>query len=321
MYSWVCWRNRAFRTGTVLALAGLAVLAGCGAPGRPAPAGQTPPAARAAAVDPVLAPALRGAEPKAASEPSALARQIVVAETAVRDRAGRPEVVAAAGRTAQVAYLAWYDRPDWDPAVLAAVPAQLRTIVRDSIAAGRELRSMDAQLLATVPAWRIVDPLPAAQLRAYYAEAQQRFGVPWTVLAAVHLVESSSGRIVGQSLAGAQGPMQFLPATWADYGLGGDVWNNRDAILGAAHYLAANGAADHTDAGLDRAIYRYNNDMRYVHAVRRYAAVMQADDRAFLGLHARQVYYRTQAGDVLLPTGFQATRPIPVQEWLGRAPR
>jgi membrane-bound lytic murein transglycosylase B len=98
------------------------------------------------------------------------------------------------------------------------------------------------------------------QLRTYYAEAQRRFGVPWFVLAAVHLVESRMGRIVGHSSADAQGPMQFLPSTWAHYGLGGDVWNNRDAILGAANYLAANGAADGTDAGLDKALYRYNND-------------------------------------------------------------
>ena len=32
--------------------------------------------------------------------------------------------------------------------------------------------------------------------------------------------------------------MQFMPATWAAYGLGGDVQNERDAILGAANYLA-----------------------------------------------------------------------------------
>jgi membrane-bound lytic murein transglycosylase B len=51
--------------------------------------------------------------------------------------------------------------------------------------------------------------------------------------------------------------MQFLPSTWAHYGLGGDVWNNHDAILGAAHYLAANGAADGTEAGLERAPYRF----------------------------------------------------------------
>jgi membrane-bound lytic murein transglycosylase B len=197
----------------------------------------------------------------------------------------------------------------------------LRDTIGRNAAAARELRAMTTRLPTTVPAWQIVEPLDGTQLRIYYAEAQRRFGVPWFVLAAVHLVESRMGRIVGHSSADAQGPMQFLPSTWARYGLGGDVWNNRDAILGAANYLAANGAADGTDAGLDKALYRYNNDIRYVRAVRHYAWVMQADERAFLGYHAWQVYYRTTAGEVLLPTGYAAAHTMPVQEWLAAHPQ
>jgi len=180
---------------------------------------------------------------------------------------------------------------------------------------------MTTQPPTTLPAWRIVEPLPTSRLRAYYAEAQRRFGVPWSVLAAVHLVETRMGRIVGLSTAGAQGPMQFIADTWTRYGLAGDVWNSRDAILGAANYLAAKGAAGGTDTGLDKALYSYNNDSRYVQAVRNYAALMQADERAFLGFHAWQVYYRTQLGMVLLPTGYEASRVMPVQQWLARQPR
>jgi membrane-bound lytic murein transglycosylase B len=33
--------------------------------------------------------------------------------------------------------------------------------------------------------------------------------------------------------------MQFEPATWKSYGLGGNVRDPRDAILGAANYLVA----------------------------------------------------------------------------------
>lgn len=207
----------------------------------------------ARSADPVLVPALAGEQPRAAADPRALARQLTVAETAIRDRATPPERVSAAGRTAQVGYLALLDRPDWDATVLAGVPAPLQPAVRGNTAAGRELRAMTTQPPTTVPAWRIVDPLPASQLRAYYAEAQRRFGVPWSVLAAVHLVETRMGRIVGLSTAGAQGPMQFIADTWTRYGLAGDVWNSRDAILGAANYLAAKGAADGTDTGLDKA--------------------------------------------------------------------
>jgi membrane-bound lytic murein transglycosylase B len=291
--------------------------AGCGTAQQPVP--NRPAVARSA--DPAVVPALTGQQPRAAADPRALARQLTVAETAVRDRATPPELVAAAGRTAQVAYLALLDRPDWDAAVLAGVPASLGDAVRRNTAAGRELRAMTTRPPTTVPAWRVVEPLPAAQLRADYAEAQRRFGVPWSVLAAVHLVETRMGRIVGLSTAGAQGPMQFLAATWTRYGLGGDAWNSRDAILGAANYLAAQGAADGTDAGLDKALYRYNNDSRYVRAVRHYAALMQADERAFVEFHAWQVYYRTHLGMVLLPTGYASARSMPVEQWLATRPR
>ncbi|MGH3784560.1 MAG: lytic transglycosylase domain-containing protein [Pseudonocardiaceae bacterium] len=134
-------------------------------------------------------------------------------------------------------------------------------------------------------------------------------------------METGMGRIVGLSTAGAQGPMQFLAGTWTRYGLGGDVWNSRDAILGAANYLAAKGAADGTDAGLDKALFSYNNDSRYVQAVRDYAALMQTDQRAFLGFHAWQVYYRTHLGMVLLPIGYESSRIVPAQQWLARQPR
>jgi membrane-bound lytic murein transglycosylase B len=271
--------------------------------------------------DPVLASTLPGGRPRAAADPHSLARQIATAENAVRDRATSPELVAAAGRLAQAGYLTLVDHPEWDATVLAEVPGSLRDPIGRNAAAARELRAMATRLPTTVPAWQIVEPLGVTQLRTCYAEAQRRFGVPWFVLAAVHLVESRMGRIVGHSSADAQGPMQFLPSTWAHHGLGGDVWNNHDAILGAANYLAANGAADGTDAGLDKALYRYNNDSRYVRAVRHYAWVMQADERAFLGYHAWQVYYRTTLGEVLLPTGYAAAHPMPVQEWLTNHPQ
>ena len=297
----------------------LAVLAGCGGVQQAVPTPQRPDAVRA--VDPVLASALAGEQPRTAADPQALARQVTVAETAVRDRANSPELVVAAGRTAQAVYLALVDRTDWDAAVLADVPAPLQDTVRRNTAAERELRSMATRPSTTVPAWRIVEPPAVPQLREYYSQAQQRFGVRWSVLAAVHLVETRMSRIIGLSTAGAQGPMQFLPGTWARYGLGGDVWNTRDAILGAANYLAANGAADGTDARLDNPLYRYNNDFRYVRAVRHYAALMQADERAFVGFHAWQVYYRTHLGQILLPIGYESAQTMPVEQWLARRPR
>jgi hypothetical protein len=57
--------------------------------------------------------------------------------------------------------------------------------------------------------------------------------------------------------------MQFLPATWRAYGLGGDVHDPHDAILGAANLLRASGAP--TDNR--RALFAYNHSTLYVDAV------------------------------------------------------
>src|SRR5204863_138278 len=93
-----------------------------------------------------------------------------------------------------------------------------------------------------LPNWHIVAPRPASELLSYYKEAQASYGVPWQYLAAIHLVETRMSRIHGNSSANAQGPMQFLPATWARYGNGGDIQSDHDSILAAARLLVANGA-------------------------------------------------------------------------------
>jgi membrane-bound lytic murein transglycosylase B len=86
--------------------------------------------------------------------------------------------------------------------------------------------------------------------------------------------------------------MQFLPATWRAYGLGGDVHDPRDAILGAANLLRASGA--HRD--LRRALYAYNRSTLYVDAVLAYARVLRRDRRALYAFHAWQVFVRTSRG-------------------------
>jgi membrane-bound lytic murein transglycosylase B len=108
----------------------------------------------------------------------------------------------------------------------------------------------------------------------------------------VNFVETAFGKVRSRSTAGAQGPMQFLPATWRAYGLGGDIDDPRDAILGAANYLRASGAP----GDLRRALYAYNHSWLYVDAVLAYARVMRRDVRAFHGFHAWQVFVRTPAG-------------------------
>ncbi|XRQ13408.1 lytic transglycosylase domain-containing protein [Actinomadura welshii] len=97
-------------------------------------------------------------------------------------------------------------------------------------------------------------------------------GLSWTVLAAIGQVESSHGRNVGPSSAGALGPMQFMPATWKAYGVDGDrdgkadIMNPYDAIPGAAKYLCANGAGK-GGKQLYNAIWHYNHAHWYVQKV------------------------------------------------------
>jgi len=148
-------------------------------------------------------------------------------------------------------------------------------------------------------AWRIVDPAPLDDLARFYRDAETEFGVPWSYLASIHLVETRMGRIRGTSVAGAQGPMQFMPGTWAAYGEG-DVNSDRDAIRAAARYLKANGAP----ANMPNALFRYNNSQRYVRAVTAYAEVMRAEPDAYRGYYGWQVYYLTTKGDILLPVGY-----------------
>jgi hypothetical protein len=144
---------------------------------------------------------------------------------------------------------------------------------------------------------RVGRPEPADTLLDHLREAESRFGVDWEVLAAVMLIETRMGRVVSRSSAGAQGPMQFLPSTWDAYGMGGDVHEERDAILGAANYLRASGAPG--DYRL--ALYRYNPLRSYVTAVTAYASVMRRDPDAFYAYYNWQVFVRTRhRGDVRL---------------------
>jgi membrane-bound lytic murein transglycosylase B len=157
-------------------------------------------------------------------------------------------------------------------AVLKRLPRDVLGEARDTVTARRHI---DAIPRGRPPKVRVAGAAPAATLRAAYDEAQRRFGVPWTVLAAVNFVESAFGRVRSASEAGARGPMQFLPATWRRYGMGGDIDDPHDAILGAANLLHHAGAPGDADA----ALYGYNHSTDYVRAVRRFAARRRADVR------------------------------------------
>ena len=151
-----------------------------------------------------------------------------------------------------------------------------------------ELERIVSKHVGPPPKVAIGPAQPADVLRSHYRRAQRRFRVGAPLLAAVNFVESAFGRLRNRSVSGARGPMQFMPATWAAYGLGGDISDPRDAILGAANYLHANGApGDET-----RALLRYNPSADYVRAVSRYARRIRADWRAFYAYYAWVIHYR-----------------------------
>ena len=114
-------------------------------------------------------------------------------------------------------------------------------------------------------------------------------GLSWTIIAAIHHLESNDGRNPGISTAGAMGTSQFLPSTWDSqsrpvvdvgapygripdgkgYGLDGngdgkaDIMSAADSVPAAARYLCANGGGD--PRTLPNAIYAYNHAWWYVY--------------------------------------------------------
>ena len=111
-------------------------------------------------------------------------------------------------------------------------------------------------------------PLPPFLLPIYQA-AGRAYGIPWQVLAGINEVETDFGRDLSVSSAGAEGWMQFLPSSWAMYGVDAsgdgyaDPYNPADAIFAAARYLRAAGGA----RNIRGAIFAYNHSQSYVASV------------------------------------------------------
>jgi membrane-bound lytic murein transglycosylase B len=257
-----------------------------------------------------------GAQPQLASDPAQLADDLVADELALRDASTPEAALVTAAHRQQAAYRAIGRHPEWDAITRPRIPPSLLDVYDRNVDARRQLEAMSFAK-DTVPAWRIEPPAPADQLLSYYREAESAFGVGWNYLAAINLIETRFGSIQGVSTAGAQGPMQFLPSTFAAYGEGGDIRSPRDSIMAAGRYLATSGFANDRD----HAIYRYNNSNQYVRAVDQYAAVIAADPAAFGDYYRWDVYYATTAGDVLLPIGYAETSPIPARDYLTTHPQ
>jgi membrane-bound lytic murein transglycosylase B len=295
------------------------LLAGCSAPtpelATPMPAPETTPVS-ATMLDEPTKPEPAGAQPRLAADPAQLADDLVADEQVLHDASATEAALVQAARRQQAAYRAIGHHPEWDEVTRGRIPQAMLAVYDLNVDARRQLGQL-AQATDTVPAWRIEAPAPAQELLDYYREAESASGVGWNFLAAINLIETRFGRINGVSPAGAQGPMQFMPSTFAAYGAGGDIHSPRDSIMAAGRMLAANGFA----SDRDHAIYRYNNANAYVQAVNDYAAVLAADPEAFTGYYRWEVYYPTTVGDVLLPVGYVATEPIPAGDYVATHPQ
>jgi hypothetical protein len=162
---------------------------------------------------------------------------------------------------------------------IALLPPRLASEIRKLTRASRELLRLSGG--APPRHLRTGPPRPLAELLRYYRAAYRRYRVEQQYLAAIHLVESKFGRVKSDSIAGAKGPMQFLPSTWHIYGRGGNIHDPHDAILAAANLLHDAGAPRR----YSRALYAYNPSRLYVHAVRRYARLIKRDPYAVYFLY------------------------------------
>jgi cell wall-associated NlpC family hydrolase len=129
------------------------------------------------------------------------------------------------------------------------------------------------------PSATATSDIPAAMLALDQEAATTCPGLPWTVLAAIGTVESDNDQSTlpgvhsGANSAGAEGPMQFEPATFAAYDQpvppGGanppSPYDPTDAVYAAARLLCANGAEN--GANLNQAVYDYNHSQSYVSEV------------------------------------------------------
>jgi Transglycosylase SLT domain len=186
--------------------------------------------------------------------------------------------------------------PGVDGVVNEQLAAQLGLVANVAVlinAPGADLSALMQQVLAvTGPAGHAVNLVPVVTTTqlpvtsavtvgtptnylSLYQDSAAEYcpGLSWTVLAAIGQIESDHGANDGPSSAGALGPMQFLPSTWAIWGTDGfgqtgppNIMNPLDAVPSAARMLCADGASA-GGASLASAIYDYNHADWYVSEV------------------------------------------------------
>jgi len=253
------------------------------------------------------------------ADAGAIAARLEELEQRLRQPGLGPLLLAQMAHQQQIIYRNLGRQPSQAQAVRRVLTARWHQVFDHHLGARRALEAMNpsGRRQTHIPAWRIVAPEPAAHLLRHYRKAEQATGIPWQVLAAINLVETGMGRIDGVSSANAQGPMQFLPSTWAEPGIGhGHIRDPHDAIQAAARYLVRRGGR----SDIRRGLWGYNNSKHYGDAVLHYAALLRLDPLAYQALYHWQVHLMTTAGDTWLPPGTATSTRLPVQRHLHRYP-
>ena len=256
--------------------------------------------------------------PLVPADTTELATLLAAVEHALRDPATPADALPDLGHQQQVIYRVLSTDQPRAQAVINGLPPRWRSVAERHLAARREfVRMSRGRGPSMLPAWRIIQPEAADKLLSYYRKAEAATGIEWEVLAAVNLVETGMGRIDGVSVANAQGPMQFLPTTWAEPGIGaGSIRDPHDAIQAAARYLVRRGGLQ----DIRRGLWGYNNSDYYGRAVLLYASLMKEDPAAYTGLYHWEIHFNAAAGDLWLPVGYNQPQRISVQEYLQTNP-
>lgn len=263
------------------------------APGHPDASNPSAPAGEGSADALPDVPSLRPAD--------TLGAQIRRAEAIIADPASPPSAVRRAGEFQQLAARALAAAGGGvRRRVMSTLRGRAAAVTSANVTAATALGALSTPAPRLPHDWRIIAPLAPNDLLRLYRAAQRRTGVPWQYLAAINFVETRFGRIAGPSTAGAQGPMQFIPATWARYGAGGDIHDPHDAIPAAARLLVDHGAP----GDMTRALLAYNDSTAYVAAVTAYARVMRRWPHAFEGYWSWRVLYGVRHGTYVLPVGY-----------------
>jgi cell wall-associated NlpC family hydrolase len=176
-------------------------------------------------------------------------------------------------------------------ALSSTASADTFRVVRPHARAGGSVTAFAPAAPAIAFSQGTTGPMPFGALRSIWQAAGNTYGIPWEVLAAINKVETNFGQNLGPSSAGAVGWMQFMPSTWARWGLDAngdgiaDPDNPTDAVFSAARYLAGCGG----QFDIAAAVHCYNHSNSY--------------ERDVLGLAAQYGTYGAGGGDALLSVG------------------